>query len=207
MKKDIEPSVPQRERKHAAVLSAARKVFLNHGFEGASMDEVAKVASVSKKTIYDHFGNKENLFQSIVVEHWNIVFDKNKPLFFAESKSITKDLTNFANIFLDFLYQQETIDLFRLLISESHRFPNILDKLLVNDKAPFTRELTKYLEAKKKKNELQIKDLDRSASYFMGLLKEYHFWPMMLGFTKQKEMKNQNQLIKEVVELFVKAHL
>ncbi len=199
------PKIPQRERKHQAIIDAAIKVFLQNGFEASSMDEVAREAGVSKRTVYDHFGNKEKLFQTILVEHWNFVFEINEPLF-DTSKSITESLSDFAKKFMTFLYQPKTINLFRLLIGESGRLSHLLDALLVNEKAPFTKELITYLDSQQKNGKFKIKDAELAASFFMGMLKEPHFWPMMLGFTTLKQVKHQNQFIKEAVEIFIKTY-
>jgi TetR/AcrR family transcriptional repressor of mexJK operon len=53
-------------RKRAAILEAAQQVFFAHGFLGASMDQVAATAAVSKQTVYKHFRDKEALFREVV---------------------------------------------------------------------------------------------------------------------------------------------
>lgn len=205
MKTISKAKLPQKERKHLAIIDAAIKVFTTNGFGASSMDEIAREASVSKRTVYDHFGSKENLFQTILKEHWHSVFEMNQPLL-NNSKGISASLTYFAKTFMNFLYQPKTIKLFRLLISESERFPHLLDNVLINEKAPFTRELITYLDSQQKNGKFKAKSIEISAAFFMGMLKEVHFWPMMLGFTKSKQPKNQNQFIKKAVELFIKAH-
>src|ERR1700681_4213355 len=53
-------------RKRAAILEAAQQVFFANGFVGASMDQVAATAAVSKQTVYKHFSNKGALFREVV---------------------------------------------------------------------------------------------------------------------------------------------
>ncbi|MEL6189820.1 MAG: helix-turn-helix domain-containing protein, partial [Myxococcota bacterium] len=55
----------RRSPKRAAVIEAATEAFLSHGFEGTSMDRIAETAGVSKRTVYDHFPSKEDLFRAI----------------------------------------------------------------------------------------------------------------------------------------------
>ena len=55
--------------KRRAILDAAQNVFLASGFEGASMDEVARLAGVGKKTVYLHFGAKDALYETMLREH------------------------------------------------------------------------------------------------------------------------------------------
>ena len=58
---------PSREtRKRAAILEAAQRVFFANGFVGASMDQVAATAAVSKQTVYKHFSDKKALFREVV---------------------------------------------------------------------------------------------------------------------------------------------
>jgi TetR/AcrR family transcriptional repressor of mexJK operon len=56
------------DRKREAILKGGKSVFLKHGFGGASMDEVAAAAGVSKMTVYRHFGSKEDLFAGVITE-------------------------------------------------------------------------------------------------------------------------------------------
>ncbi|MEU9318250.1 TetR/AcrR family transcriptional regulator [Streptomyces sp. NPDC048295] len=53
-------------RKRAAILSAARELFLTDGFDRSSVDAVAARAEVSKRTVYDYFGDKRTLLQAVV---------------------------------------------------------------------------------------------------------------------------------------------
>lgn len=205
MENNSKPKLLRTEIKHAAIMNAAKELFLNLGYLATSTNAIADKACVSKRTIYEHFGNKNQLFANVLQEHWNLLLNSNHNIF-NENQTITDNLKNFANIFLKFLYQQDTIDLFRLLISESNKFPDLIEHILVDDKAPFTRKLTEFLTQNKDNGKLIIDDVDRAGSYFIGLLKEYHFWPMMLGFTKQKKLVDQQKLIDDAVWIFLEAY-
>ncbi|WP_330970248.1 TetR/AcrR family transcriptional regulator, partial [Lysobacter sp. A3-1-A15] len=56
------PGRPKDLAKRAAILDAAKSMFTQYGFGGASMDQIAAEAGVSKLTVYSHFGDKETLF-------------------------------------------------------------------------------------------------------------------------------------------------
>jgi AcrR family transcriptional regulator len=203
MKSNAKPL--RAEIKHAAILQAAKKIFLSQGYSLASMDGIALEANVSKRTIYDHFNTKKGLFEAMLNMHWITLMESPQQLF-SSKHNISKQLQHFANIFLEFLYQPDTIALFRLLIAEADQFPELMTHLVIDEKAPFTRALINFLQDKKKSRELCIDHPDRSAAYFMGMLKEYHFWPMMLGFSQQKHLPRKNHLIDEVVSVFLKAY-
>lgn len=63
------PGRPKDLGKRAAILEAAKQMFTQLGFEGASMDQIAAAAGVSKLTVYSHFGDKETLFGAAVRSH------------------------------------------------------------------------------------------------------------------------------------------
>src|SRR5678815_5350543 len=63
------PGRPKDLGKGAAILEAAKRMFITHGFDGVSMDQIAAEASVSKLTVYSHFGDKETLFAAAVKSH------------------------------------------------------------------------------------------------------------------------------------------
>lgn len=195
----------QAEIKHELISTAAKKIFLQYGYKATSMDLVAQEAGVSKRTVYDHFGDKKTLFETILKAHWDKLLPDKYSLF-DDNKTVADNLKDFAHIFLKFLYKPDTIDLFRLLISETPQFPDLADNILREEKAPYTQALVVYLQSKKMTGELAIENTHRSAAYFMGLLKEYHFWPMMMGLTKKKKLVDKNKLIDEVVILFLKGY-
>jgi len=62
----IEIKTRDKSKKRSAILEGAVDVFISTGYELASMDKIAETAGVSKRTVYNHFGSKENLFQAIV---------------------------------------------------------------------------------------------------------------------------------------------
>ena len=58
------------EQKREAIIAAAREAFQQHGVEGTSMDKVAEIAGVSKRTVYNHFSTKEDLVLFLISDMW-----------------------------------------------------------------------------------------------------------------------------------------
>src|SRR5215218_652832 len=58
---------PRTRRTRAAIVEAATTLFLQHGFQGTSTDDIAGLAAVSKRTVYSNFGDKERLFTEIIL--------------------------------------------------------------------------------------------------------------------------------------------
>jgi TetR/AcrR family transcriptional regulator of autoinduction and epiphytic fitness len=63
-----EPRNRDKSKKRAAILDGAVQVFIDMGYELASMDSIAETAGVSKRTVYNHFSSKEGLFQAVVAD-------------------------------------------------------------------------------------------------------------------------------------------
>lgn len=115
-------------RKRRAIVAAATEVFLQHGYVGASMDEVAAKAGVSKQTVYKQFENKERLFAEIVLGTSEQLLDGLAQAY-AETLDGATDareaLRALARRFLDSLTTSSVLQLRRLVIAEADRFPDV----------------------------------------------------------------------------------
>jgi AcrR family transcriptional regulator len=67
--------LPAQERR-SAILAAALTVFAEHGYRGASIDEIAAAAGVSKALIYEHFPSKKDLHYSLLEEQVQEIFER-----------------------------------------------------------------------------------------------------------------------------------
>jgi TetR/AcrR family transcriptional regulator, mexJK operon transcriptional repressor len=114
-------------RKHHAILEAATTVFLRKGYLGTSMDEIAALAAVSKQTVYKHFADKERLFNEIVRSSVDEISDPtyNEVLHLVDSGDIEADLCDLARRQLMRVMHPRLLQLRRLVIGESGRFPEL----------------------------------------------------------------------------------
>nr|MDQ2688235.1 TetR/AcrR family transcriptional regulator [Armatimonadota bacterium] len=104
------------------ILYTAKTVFLEMGFERASMDVIAARAQTSKRTLYAHFESKENLYLAVI--------DLVRALFLSKlkmpgdySEDAAEALVMFCGRFLEGLLFAWTIRMCRLSIAEAERFP------------------------------------------------------------------------------------
>jgi TetR/AcrR family transcriptional regulator, mexJK operon transcriptional repressor len=118
---------PRSIRKRRAIVQAATIVFLRNGYLGASMDEIAALAAVSKQTVYKHFADKERLFREIVVSTVDEASDPtySEVLNLRDSGDIEADLRDVARRVLDRVMQPRLLQLRRLVIGEASRFPEL----------------------------------------------------------------------------------
>jgi TetR/AcrR family transcriptional regulator of autoinduction and epiphytic fitness len=113
-----------REAKRHAILSAAKDTFLADGYEAASMDEIASLAKVTKQTVYRYYPSKIELFEATI----RFVGQSSEANFARHlDNSNTKDaLGQFAEGFIRWHLEKEHISVFRLLVAESAKSPEIV---------------------------------------------------------------------------------
>jgi AcrR family transcriptional regulator len=106
------------------ILDAAAKVFLERGFEGASVDEIADVARAGKPTIYARFPGKEPLFAAVMARNVRKItssFERIAPT----GATIEERLASIAVAFLRKVLVAETVGLIRAAVAEARRFPDV----------------------------------------------------------------------------------
>jgi AcrR family transcriptional regulator len=106
------------------ILDGARKVFLERGFEGASIDEIAAVARSGKPTIYARYADKEALFTAVVMKTVaaNVAhFEAYTPT----GATIEQRLESVAVTVLEWILLSDSIGLMRVAIAEAPRFPDL----------------------------------------------------------------------------------
>jgi AcrR family transcriptional regulator len=104
------------------ILWAAKDVFLEMGFERASMDEVAARAETSKRSLYAHFESKERLFLAIIDLVRGLFLDRLKmPGDYSEKPA--EALAMFCGRYLEVLLYQSSVRMSRMTMAETTRFP------------------------------------------------------------------------------------
>jgi TetR/AcrR family transcriptional repressor of mexJK operon len=118
------PQEGRSARKRLAILEAAREVFMRSGYGGASMDEIASVAKVSKQTVYKHFADKENLFTEIITDDMD---RRSNELIraLADTEDSAGDLGQLARRHIASIVKPEVMRVRRMVIGEADRFPEL----------------------------------------------------------------------------------
>lgn len=187
------------EQKRQAVLDAAVAEFQRCGFSGASMDAIAELAQVSKRTVYNHFASKEILFEQATVLLWSrsksaatVPFDANRPL--------ADQLAQIARQSWAYYQQDDFIELARVVMAEYIRQPERAVAAMTQLEQQ-EGGLESWLKAATKAEVLQIPDLKLAASQFWGLFKTFSFWPKV--FQLGSYDAQQQQIIDSNVAMFL----
>jgi AcrR family transcriptional regulator len=106
------------------ILDAAEKVFLERGFEGASVDEIADVARAGKPTIYARFPGKEALFAAVMARKVREVTSSFESIV-PTGATIEERLASIAAAILRKVLGADTVGLIRATVAEPRRFPDL----------------------------------------------------------------------------------
>ena len=166
--------------KEAAIIGAARKTFLAHGYDGASMDEIALAASVSKRTVYNRFRSKEELFAATIEESCRRILPVDID---AIEKSLsTQAFTNeLAHLFLRGMLHPEALALRRIASFEAGRNPAL--GRLYHDHGPayMTAAFAPILKRAAEREGIEIDDVETALHQLGALIMEPLYTEALLG--------------------------
>lgn len=114
-------------RKRQAIIEAAATLFLEHGYQGTSMDDIAAVAAVSKQTVYKNFADKQQLFSNIVLGAAARAdeFIASLPSVLTDTDDLRAGLVTLARRYLETVMQPRLLQMRRLIVAEASRFPDL----------------------------------------------------------------------------------
>jgi TetR/AcrR family transcriptional regulator, mexJK operon transcriptional repressor len=164
--------------KRTQILAGARRVFMEDGYERASMNRIAEAAGVSKATLYSHFSGKDALFGALMAQQIAAVGPSRFALADVEG-SPDALLTGLGVGFISAVLDPEALRMYRVILSENDRFPELGRAFEQSGPAPGLAHLTAYLRKLCAAGVLDIDDVPLAAEQFMamcdaGLLRRAH---------------------------------
>jgi AcrR family transcriptional regulator len=196
-------------RKRRAVLEAATELFLQHGYLGTNLDEVATAARVSKQTIYKQFESKEALFLEIVRTMTNAGTDavhKSRPEL-AVGDDVAEYLRDYAYRQLEIVLTPRLMQLRRMVIGEVGRFPELGRDLYA---AGLKRALAAFAETLRgfsKRGLLSVENPEIAASQFNWLVMGAPVNEvMLLGDQAIPDKRQLRRHAEQAVEVFLAAY-
>lgn len=198
------PSI-KKGRKFDQVVAGARTVFLRDGFEGASVDDIAREAGVSKATLYSYFPDKRVLFLEIAAQETRRQADAFEGQM-NETLPPEELLPVIGRRILDFILSDFGQSVFRIAVAESERFPEIGLKYYESGPALVKERLSHYLSCCIERGELAIDDIDMAAEQFAELCKARAF--PMLTFLPNVTLDEAERetIINSAVRVFLAAY-
>jgi TetR/AcrR family transcriptional repressor of mexJK operon len=166
------PAEPRSARKRQAILEAATTAFLNSGYLGTSMDEIAALAAVSKQTVYKHFADKQRLFSEIVVATVNEAGEPTveEVVNLRDSGDVEADLRDLARRLLARVMQPRLLQLRRVVIGEAGRFPELGRTFYELGPGRTVDALAAAFERLEERGVLELDDPQLAAAHFNWLI-------------------------------------
>lgn len=200
-------TVPQRltERKREAILQAAIAEFRSSGFEITSMDKIAATAGVSKRTVYNHFPSKEELFAEILNRLWNsITAEQDMP--YSPQKPLRAQLQTLLQAKLHMLADENFLDLARIAIAATIHSPERAQDM-VSRMGQREEGLTAWIRQAQADGRLKPVEPAFAAQQMHGLLKTFAFWPQISMGQPSLTQDEQTQVVESALDMFLARYL
>jgi TetR/AcrR family transcriptional repressor of mexJK operon len=200
-----ERSAARRDQtKREAILRAATRVFLDEGYDGASMDAIASRAGVSKATVYGHFGSKEALFEAIIRDLTRTLI--RLPMGSPASANPAETLTALARRFVEILLDPASLALYRVLIAAAPRNATLARISYRTGAETIVRELAEYLANETARGTLAVADPTLAAEQFFGQLRGHLQLRALLRVEDRPPQKTLERFVDTAVAAFLRAY-
>lgn len=190
--------------KRLAIIQAATAMFLAHGYRNVSMDKIAQAAPVSKATLYNHFDSKTALFTAVVCELCNSLLQTmNHTL--STDDDVATTLKKIAHSFLELLYSPEGLGIYRLVIAETHEFPELGQMVYDNSAKLALNQLEAYLQHLNNSGCFYIHEPRFAADAFFSLLEGDLHFRCLLGIQKPPTAAEKAELAETAVAFYLRG--
>jgi TetR/AcrR family transcriptional regulator, regulator of autoinduction and epiphytic fitness len=193
-----------RPAKGDAVLDAGVEEFLANGYAGATLEAIARRAEVSTATVFKHFRTKADIFGAIMSRVFGNEAGQDIPMPVAGDPKA--GLIALGLHYADAIRIPNIRALFRVMIAEVPRFPELGKQLYEKGKAPYLERLHSYLKSEVKAGMLTIADVPLAARQFLGMINDVVFWPHMLIIDLEVSDREAKRIVLQAVNTMLRAY-
>jgi AcrR family transcriptional regulator len=190
--------------KRRQIVDGARKVFMDLGFDGASMGEIARAAGVSKGTLYVYFADKSRLFEAIVEEealgYGQVEFN------FDPARDVPTTLREFGDTYIALLCRPGGGSAIRTVMAIAERMPDVGRRYYERVLEYTINRLAAYLDARVNVGELRIDDCHLAASQFMLMCQASLFLPFIFQAAPPPSPERVQVVIDSAARMFLAAY-
>jgi len=189
------------DRKREAIIQAATAEFRANGFDATSVDKVAARAEVSKRTLYNHFPSKDELFAEILRVWWHCSTSQVELPYRADAP-LREQLLDLMMQKMALLADDNFLDLARVAIAATIHTPERAQEMLsrLGEKES---SVLGWIRAAQKDGRLKRSDAALAAQQLESLVKGVAFWPQVTMGSPKLAPKAQRQVAGAAVDLFL----
>ncbi len=167
------PTPSGTEQLDQHLLEVAASLFVEHGYAGTSVDQIARKASASKQTLYRRYPSKEALFKAVIT---NLTACLLRTMAETPLKDPLLELKHVSRLMLDFVVRPDALGTYRILISDAYRYPSLIDHAIENINEPFHANFMRLLKAAEAAGQIESGHANSTTAHlWSGLLTG---WPM-----------------------------
>jgi len=192
------------DRKRAAILDAATEVFRQQGYEATSMDRIAASAGVSKRTVYNHFPSKDELFAEILRQLLARSMD-GLDLAYRPDQPLRPQLLELVQQKLALLRDPHFIDLARVAIAAAIHSPERAHDMVAR-MGEREEGLTTWVRAAAADGRLKTDNPLFASMQLQGLVKGFAFWPQITLSQPALTPAQQAQVGEAAVDMFLACY-
>ncbi len=203
-RRDSNQAIPRARRNGSrqAIIEAAERLFLKRGFGAVSMDELASAAGVARRTVYNQFTSKEEIFREMLLRVSGQLEDALPPGIETQG-DVEEVLRLVAHMILQLHKRPEYLGFLRMVVADSRQFPWIAEEFAAVME-PQAERFTRYLAHLTAMKILDCRNPLLAAHQFMGMLNELSLWPWMTG--RETVPVPDEDIIEETIRMFLQHY-
>ncbi len=189
------------DRKRIAIIEAAIEEFRAAGFDATSMDRIAARASVSKRTVYNHFPSKEALFAAIMHRLWDATQTSGGPAYRTDTP-LREQLIELLMRKLRLLNDEAFLSLARVAIASGIHSPERAREMVAR-LGEREEDLTVWVRKAAGDGRLKTADPVFASLQLQGLLKAFAFWPQVTMGQPSLSAAEQERVANSAADMFL----
>jgi AcrR family transcriptional regulator len=194
----------EESAKRRQILDGARKVFMDLGFDGASMGEIARAAGVSKGTLYVYFADKNRLFVAIVEQE---MLEQGKMAFnFDPERDVATTLRDFGRAYIELLCRPGGGSAIRTVMAIAERMPEVGRRYYEHVLEQTIHRLASYLETHVAAKDVAIDDCELAASQYMMVCQASLFLPFIFQAAPPPSPERMAEVVESATRMFLAAY-
>ncbi|GAB7529779.1 TetR/AcrR family transcriptional regulator [Pseudomonas sp. 3A(2025)] len=189
------------DQKREAIVVAAIAEFRDRGFEVTSMDRIAARAQVSKRTVYNHFPSKEELFAEMLQRLWSRAAPPADATY-KSGRSLREQLRDLLQDKMDTLNDSNFLDLARVVLGATIHSPERAQDWMnrINERE---ETFAAWIRAAQQDGRLKPVDADFAASQIHALLKTFAFWPQLTLNAALLDEQKRHEVVESALDMFL----
>lgn len=198
-------SKKRKSKKYHLVVDTARKIFLEQGYDRASMDLIATEAGVSKATLYVYFENKEALLGALILEECKHVGPEVLGDGPQQMDNIEAALLTIARNFIRLFLIENSLGVYQLIMANAAHFPDIAEIFMEAGPRKLQAEIADFFQSAVNRGLLKIDNIDLAVKQFFSLVQGD--LPIHCALSmKRPEKMEYDVLIEGGVRVFLAAY-